>query len=95
MKQFLPKFLLPFLILPMVAFFILAGCAVTELQTITVDALNNQLDHSNVFVIDVRHGTSWEKNDMKIKGAIREDPLNIESWAGKYPKDSRIVLYCA
>jgi hypothetical protein len=95
MKQFLPKFLLPFLVLPMVAFFLLGGCAVTELKKTTIDTLNNQLVNSDIIIIDVRHGLSWEKSDLKIKGAVRENPLNVTSWADKYQKDSNIVLYCA
>lgn len=95
MKHFLPKFLLPFLVLPLAAFFILPGCAVTELQKITVDTLNAQLDNADVVIIDVRHGQSWQKSDLKIKGAVRENALNVASWAGKYPKKNKIVLYCA
>jgi hypothetical protein len=37
----------------------------------------------------------WADSDLKIKGAVREDPKVFESWANKYPKDKTIVLYCA
>ena len=95
MRQSPLKFLHPFLVLSIAAFFILTGCAVTELKMISIDTLNNHLVTSDIIIIDVRHGLSWEKSDLKIKGAVRENPLNVTSWADKYQKDSNIVLYCA
>jgi len=29
------------------------------------------------------------------RGAVREDPEAIESWAGKYAKEKTLILYCA
>ena len=95
MRQSPLKFLQPFLVLSIAAFFILTGCAVTELKMISIDTLNNHLVTSDVVIIDVRHEQSWQKSDMKIKDAIRENPLNVASWADKYQKDSNVVLYCA
>ena len=31
----------------------------------------------------------------QIKGAVREDPRDVESWAHEYSKDKTYVLYCA
>jgi hypothetical protein len=30
---------------------------------------------------------------MKLPGAVHEDPAKVQSWAHKYPKDAKIVLY--
>jgi len=43
----------------------------------------------------VRYKKDWTDSDSKIKGAIREDPESIKSWAEKYSKDKTFVLYCA
>lgn len=59
------------------------------------EKLLNQLDSDAVIIIDVRTGGDWEDSDIKIKGAIRENPKKLESWIGKYPKDKTLVLYCA
>jgi rhodanese-related sulfurtransferase len=48
-----------------------------------------------VVILDVRRGKDWTDSDQKIKGAIREDGKEYESWAENYPKDKKIVLYCA
>ena len=46
-------------------------------------------------VLDVRFEGQWERSEYKIKGAVRENPDDFESWADKYPKDKLLVLYCA
>lgn len=45
-------------------------------------------------VLDVRFEGQWERSEYKIKGAVRENPDDFESWADKYPKNRLIVLYC-
>jgi hypothetical protein len=32
---------------------------------------------------------------MKIKGAVREDPMKPGQWMDKYSKETMLVLYCA
>ena len=44
-------------------------------------------------IIDVRLGKDWAGSDLKIKGAVREDPEAVEIWAQKYAKDRTLVLY--
>ena len=77
----------------------LAACAYTsttrsgQASRMTADTLKGLLGSPDVTVIDVRLGRSWTESDVKIKGAIREEPGNVESWASKYAKDRTIVLY--
>ena len=79
----------------MIAFFLLSGCAVTKLQKISVDALNNQMHSADLTIIDVRQTGDWQKSEFKIKGAVRENPYSAATWADKYPKDRKIILYCS
>jgi rhodanese-related sulfurtransferase len=53
------------------------------------------LGNPDLTIIDVRYGKDWTGSDMKITGAVREEPGEVKSWAAKYPKDKPIVLYCA
>jgi len=66
-----------------------------EAPTMTMEELRARLGDPNVVVVDVRQPRDFKSSDSKIKGAIRENPGNAAVWAGKYPKDKTLVLYCA
>jgi rhodanese-related sulfurtransferase len=73
-----------------------AGATLVEdVPRISKEKLLSVLEHDDVVVIDVRQGKDWESSKWKIKGAIREDPKDVQSWANKYPKDRTLILYCA
>jgi hypothetical protein len=80
-------------------FFVLLGCAAlakfTDVPRMTKEDLRAMLGNPNLVIIDVRYGTDWTDSDLKIKGAVREDPEAIDAWANKYPKDKTLVFYCA
>jgi len=61
----------------------------------TKDELKALLGSPDLIIIDVRLGGDWKESDLKIKGAVREEPRDVESWANKYSKDKTLVLYCA
>jgi rhodanese-related sulfurtransferase len=61
----------------------------------TKEELKVKLDNPDLIVIDVRLGKDWTNSDLKIKGAVRENPEAVDSWANKYPKDKTLVFYCA
>ena len=61
----------------------------------TKEELKAMLDSPNLILIDVRTQRDWKESDLKIKGAVREDPGAVESWVNKYPKDKTLVFYCA
>lgn len=65
----------------------------TEVPRITKEDLKSIMDQSDVIIIDVRYGNDWTGSDLKIKGAIREDPDGLKSWAKKYPKEKTLVFY--
>ncbi len=88
MKRLLPLFLLFFFI----------GTSLlhaSEVPTISKDELKAQLDTGKTIVLDVRSGRDWSSSEFKIKGAIRAAGEDIAKWSKSYPKDQKLVLYCA
>ena len=85
------------------AFFVLAALlllgGVAESQDtiprLTKEELKPLLGNPDVAVIDVRAKGDWEKETSMIKGAVREDPMNVASWIDKYPKGTTLVFYCS
>jgi hypothetical protein len=59
------------------------------------DTLKGWLGDPNLVLIDVRTDKDWKASDKKIKGAERQDPLNVKTRASALPKEKKIVLYCA
>ena len=78
---------------------IAGGCATfaqsRDVPRMTKEELKALMGKPDVFIIDVRFGRDWTDSDSKIKGAVRENPEAIQSWANKYPKDKTLVFYCA
>ena len=66
-----------------------------EAPRITKEDLKAVMGNPDWIIIDVRYGKDWTNSNLKIKGAIREDPDSVDSWANKYSKEKNIVLYCA
>jgi hypothetical protein len=66
-----------------------------DVPRMTKEELKAWMGNPDVIIIDVRRGRDWTDSDSKIRGAIREDPEAIQSWANKYSKDKILVLYCA
>jgi rhodanese-related sulfurtransferase len=70
--------------------------ALAQANLVSKEELKGMLDRPDVVVIDVRQAGDLEKSNLKIKGAVREDPRqDVKAWADKYSKDKTIVLYCA
>jgi hypothetical protein len=71
------------------------GVVAGEVPRMTKEELKTLMDDNQVVILDVRAGGDWIRSRSKIKGAIRENPKDVESWAGKYDKSKTYVLYCA
>lgn len=69
--------------------------AAEKLKRITKEELKGMLSNEDLIILDVRKGGDWDKSDLKIEGAVREDPKEVESWMQKYSKDKTLVFYCA
>lgn len=75
---------------------LLAGhAAANEARRISKEEVKAKLGSADMVVLDVRAPRDWRNSDAMIKGSVREDPGKIKDWAGKYPKDKTLVLYCA
>jgi len=83
-----------FLILLLLALVPVNANSLSRIERLTPEGLKAILDEPDVVVIDLRRAVDWKSSDLKIRGAVREDPMDVEAWAGQYPKDKRIVLYC-
>ena len=66
-----------------------------DVPRIKKDELKAMLDNADLVILDVRVQSDWKGDALKIKGALREDPESVKSWAEKYPRDKTFVLYCA
>lgn len=66
-----------------------------EVPRMTKDELKAMFGNSDLVILDVRESSDWKSSDLKIQGAIREEPEQIKSWFEKYSKGKIVVLYCA
>ena len=84
---------------PLLIFFVVGILATfaksADVPRMKKDELKAMLDKPDLVILDVRAQSDWKGDDLKIKGALREDPESVKSWAEKYPKDKTFVLYCA
>jgi predicted sulfurtransferase len=91
--------------MPMIAWLILGvvmlgssfspAMAAREAPRMSIDELKGMLGSKDLVVIDARAGKDWSSSELKIKTSVREEPKDFDSWAGKYSKDKKIVIYCA
>jgi hypothetical protein len=87
------------LIATLIIFFLVGASMIlaksVDAPRMTKDELKGMLGNPDLVIIDVRTQQNWADSDLKIKGAVREDPESLDSWANKYPKGKTLVLYCA
>ena len=88
------------LVIATLLIFFMAGVFVAsakspEAPRMTKDQLKAMLGSHDLIIVDVRTESGWAEGDLKIKGAVREDPGAVESWAKNYPKDKTLVFYCS
>jgi len=69
--------------------------AAEEAPRISKEEVQGMGDDPDLLIIDVRAGGDWDRSQLKIKGALREDPTNVQSWMNKYSKERTLVFYCA
>lgn len=60
-----------------------------EAPKIAKEEVLGMIGNPDVIIIDVRSGGG----ELKIKGAVREDPKNVGLWIDKYPKEKLLVFY--
>jgi rhodanese-related sulfurtransferase len=62
---------------------------------ISKEELKSMLGNEAVIVVDVRTGKDWQASEYKIKGAVRVQPREVESWTSQYSENQTFVFYCA
>jgi len=77
-----------------------SGCALlpereVQVPWMTKEELKVRLGSPEGIILDVRKKPDWDTSSRKIQGAIHEDYEGVKEWAGKYPRDKTLVLYCA
>jgi rhodanese-related sulfurtransferase len=66
-----------------------------SVSLIEIDDLKNLLGSDEVVILDVRAGRDWSTSEFKIPGAVRASGEDFEKWGNSYPKDKKLILYCA
>ena len=72
-----------------------AFCRAGEEEKMKKEDLKPLLGNPEVVVIDVRTHGDYESSPFKIQGAVRENPIEVDTWSRKYPEDKTLVLYCS
>ena len=81
--------------LPTISHEHVARAQASEAERITVEELKAMLARqAPVAVLDVRAGASYDDATMKIKGALRIPPDEVEARLKEIPRNSEVVTYC-
>ena len=67
----------------------------TEIPRITKEEAREMMENPDVVFLDVRSGSDWRASDIKISGAVHEDPANLKEWISNYDLKKTYILYCA
>ncbi len=70
-------------------------CAQGEIPRISKEEAKEKLDDSAVIFLDARRGSDWRASQYKIKGAVKENPGDVDQWAEKYDAGKTYIVYCA
>jgi rhodanese-related sulfurtransferase len=63
--------------------------------SITVAELKTRVvEEANIYVLDVRRKTDYEKMPEMIPGAVWYDPENVEVWSRELLQNQDVVVYC-
>ena len=85
-----------FLLIPFAAMLVFSSYSGgSSVSVITKETLKNWVDKGEVTILDARQGRDWGSSEFKIKDAHRADPGQFMAWKDKYPKNQKLVLYCA
>lgn len=82
--------ILGFFILP-----IIAHAADGGVPRITKEELKAKIEKGeDILILDVRTGASFNNSKVKIKGAMRMSPDEVDVWSKNLPKDKKVITYC-
>jgi rhodanese-related sulfurtransferase len=75
--------------------FSFSSALAADVKLMEKEELQGLLGTKDLVILDVRAGMDWSTSELKIKGALRADAADFNTWAEKYPKNGKLVLYCA
>jgi hypothetical protein len=71
------------------------GLSISSAPKVTKEQIKELVGKEGFFLLDVRPNEQWRATPVKLPGAVHEDPEDVTAWAYRYPKDAKIVTYCA
>ena len=83
------------MVVSLIVAFSWACSSAAEAPRVDKETLKTWLADPQMVLLDVRAGDDWQDSKTKIKGAVRQDPKAVQTWAASLPKEKKIVLYCA
>jgi rhodanese-related sulfurtransferase len=72
-----------------------APALAAEVKLMDKEALKGLMGAKGLVILDVRAGRDWSTSEFKIQGAERVEEAKFAAWAERFPKDAKLVLYCA
>jgi hypothetical protein len=60
---------------------------------VTKEQIKELIGKPDFFLLDVRPSEQWRATQVKLPGAVHEDPEDVKDWAAKYEKSAKIVTY--
>jgi hypothetical protein len=69
------------------------AAAYGDVPRITKEDAKALLGAPNVVFVDARTEASWSRSDKKIRGAVRPDKWDLESWVAGYARDTKFIVY--
>lgn len=66
-----------------------------QVARMSADDLVARLGSPDLVVLDVRTSRDWDSSAVKIKGAVRQDPQEVATWAKQHDPAKLYVLYCS
>ena len=64
-----------------------------EIPRISLNEAKDLIGKAGVILLDCRPVEQYKDSEDKLPGAIHEDPMEVKSWAEKYPKDATAIIY--
>lgn len=84
-----------YIVFIVLGFLLLPFIAIAADGRITVKELKAKMDKGeDIVILDVRTSRSYMESKVKIKGAVRIDPAQIEKRYKELPMEKEIITYC-
>jgi len=95
MRRKFSFWVLSLLTLAMVAGVVVFAADTDNVPRMSTDELASRLGEEGLTVVDSRLTNQFEAAPTKVKGAVRGDPGEVDTWAAGLDKDKPVVVYCS